>query len=77
MDESDWKRIEELVHQAGGVANAPSGIPDNVRADAMSFHTLGLVALDLKEQVTAINDRLARLEAPADKPLVIGTPYGY
>jgi hypothetical protein len=69
MDHEDWKRIEELVHQAGGVAHSDSAsIPDMVRADAMSFHTLGLALLD-------IYDRLARLEAPTHKPILL-TPYG-
>jgi hypothetical protein len=62
MDPSDWKRIEELIHQAGGVANAQSTVPDTVRADAMSFHTLGLVLLDLQ-------DRLARLESASNQPM--------
>jgi hypothetical protein len=60
LDNEDWKRIEELIHQAGGVANTPSNVPDSVRADAMSFHTLGLVILDLQ-------DRLARLEAASNQ----------
>ena len=71
MDNEDWKRIEELVHQAGGVANTPSSVPDAVRADAMSFHTLGLVILDLQ-------DRLAQLEATSNQPPQhrIIVPYG-
>lgn len=60
MDSEDWNRLEELVHQAGGVANAPSNVPDMVRADAMSFHTLGLAILDLR-------DTVARLQSAADK----------
>lgn len=68
MDKEDWKRLEELIHQAGGVANTPSSVPDMVRADAMSFHTLGLAILD-------INDRLAKLVPPTDKSLLI-TPHG-
>lgn len=72
MDNDDWKRIEELIHQAGGVANAPSSIPDMVRADAMSFHTLGLCILDL-------HDRLARIEATTNQPQQhrILVPNGY
>lgn len=71
MDNEDWKRLEELIHQAGGVANAASEIPDVVRADAMSFHTLGLAILD-------IQTRLARLTATSHKPLVdwAGRPIG-
>jgi len=60
VDNDDWKRIEELIHQAGGVANTPSSVPDSVRADAMSFHTLGLVILDLQT-------RLATLEAASNQ----------
>ena len=55
MDNEDWKRLEELIHQAGGVANAPSNIPDVIRADAMSFHTLGLAILDLQTRVAGLN----------------------
>jgi hypothetical protein len=48
MDKEDWNRLEELIIQAGQVANDPNeNIPDAVRADAMSFHTLGLAILDL------------------------------
>lgn len=68
MDSEDWKRFEELVHQAGGVAHNPAGVPDVVRADAMAFHTLGLAILD-------IQTKLAGLKPASDKPLVI-TPYG-
>ena len=60
MDNEDWKRLEELVHQAGGVANAAGPVPDSIRADAMSFHTLGLAILD-------IQNRLARLEPTSDQ----------
>jgi len=63
MDTEDWKRLEELIHQAGGVANASSDIPHEVRADAMSFHTLGLAILDL-------HDRMEKLNAATHKPLV-------
>jgi hypothetical protein len=71
MDSEDWKRIEELVHQAGGVANTPSSVPDSVRADAMSFHTLGLAILDLQ-------NRLANLQVASNKPLLdwAGRPMG-
>lgn len=68
MDLEDWKRIEELVHQAGGVANTPSSVPDVVRADAMSFHTLGLAILDL-------HTRLAKVAPASDKSLLV-TPDG-
>jgi hypothetical protein len=68
MDSEDWKRIEELIHQAGGVANAEASVPDMVRADAMSFHTLGVAILD-------IQDRMARLEAASNKPVFYGA-YG-
>jgi hypothetical protein len=50
MDNEDWRRLEELVHQAGGIALTPSNVPDMVRADAMSFHTLGLAILDLYDK---------------------------
>jgi hypothetical protein len=68
MDSEDWKRLEELIHQAGGVANAVGPVPDAIRADAMSFHTLGLAILDLQ-------NRLAGLVPAANKSLLV-TPYG-
>jgi hypothetical protein len=73
MDAEDWKRVEELVHQAGGVANAPSDVPDVVRADAMSFHTLGLCILELNNQMRSISDRMARIEAASNKPVFLDT----
>jgi len=69
MDNEDWKRLEELIHQAGGVANADGPVPDSVRADAMSFHTLGLAILDLQNRVGGIYP-------PPNKPILI-TPDGY
>lgn len=66
MDEQDWKRLQELIYQAGGVAHSTSAdVPDVVRADAMSFNTLGLALLDL-------HDRMARHEAASNKPLFYG-----
>lgn len=69
MDSEDWKRFEELVHQAGGVANAPSSVPDSIRADAMSFHTLGLAILDLLAQVNSTTDK------PTEHRIIV--PNGY
>jgi len=65
MDSEDWKRLQELIYQAGGIANSAGEIPDVVRADAMSFNTLGLALLD-------IQTRLARLETASDKPTFYG-----
>jgi hypothetical protein len=65
MDREDWKRLEELIYQAGGVANISEGVPDTVRADAMAFHTLGLAILD-------IQSRLAGTDVPSDKPIFYG-----
>lgn len=67
MEANDWKRIEELSIQAGAALRSGQ-LNEMQGADAMAFHTLSLCLLDL-------NDRLARLESPPDKPLVI-TPYG-
>jgi hypothetical protein len=68
MDNEDWESLEELINQAGGVASTPNVVPDSVRADAMSFHTLGLAILD-------IQTRLAGLESASNKPVFYG-PYG-
>lgn len=68
MEESDWKRFEELVYQAGGVSTELQRkikLTDeqiNQAAHAMSFHTLGLAILDL----------LARLNASTDQPVERG-----
>lgn len=72
MDLEDWKRFEELVYQAGGVANTDTKVPDGVRADAMSFHTLGLAILD-------VQNRLAELQSATNKPerSTIIVPNGY
>lgn len=73
VDSEDWDRFEELVYQAGGVLNdLHRDLPDGVRADAMSFHTLGLAILD-------ISNRIGRLEASANKPerSTIIVPNGY
>lgn len=72
MDNEDWKRLEELVHQAGGVASTPSSVPDVVRADAMSFHTLGLAILDINKQIRSISARLAQLDTSPNKPILYG-----
>lgn len=69
MDNDDWNRFEELVYQAGGVANTTQEIPHEIRADAMSFHTLGLAILDLQK------NKLAGDNLSSGKPLVIATPY--
>jgi hypothetical protein len=58
MDNEDWERLEMLVEQAGQVANDPSeDVPHVVRADAMSFHTLGLAILDLHKKLCAKDDK--------------------
>lgn len=72
MDETDWKRFEELVYQAGGVLHDGSNLTESQAAHAMSFHTLGLAILD-------IEDRMARLESASNQStspsIIIPTVY--
>jgi hypothetical protein len=64
MDASDYKRIEELMHGAGGALVYAKDLEDWQTADATTFHVLSMAILDL-------NDRLEKLKAATDKPLVI------
>jgi hypothetical protein len=68
MDTEDWKRLEELVIQAGAAIRSKQ-LTEMQAADAMSFHTLGIAVLD-------IHSRLAKLNPATNKPVLITSPYG-
>lgn len=57
MDTDDWKRFEELVHQAGGVLHDGSNLTQDQAAHAMSFHTLGMAILDLLGRLNSTSDQ--------------------
>ena len=69
MDNNDWDRFYELYLRTCG-AVASGELTENQLAMATSFQVLSQAILD-------VNERLAKIESSTDKPLVIGTPYGY
>lgn len=73
MDNDDWNRFEELVYQAGGILNDGSQLTQSQLADAMSFHTLGLAILDLKNHMARSDTAPNQL---VGSPIIVSDLYG-
>ncbi len=74
MEAKDYLELKQLVRGAE-IALLSGTLSDWQHSSTSTFHILCTAILDLKERVTAINDRLARVEVPSNKPLVLHTEF--
>ena len=77
MEAKDYAELFLLVKGAEK-ALVSGQLSDWQHANTSTFHVLASMILDINERVTALSnayDRLARVEVPSNKPLVLHTEF--